>query len=114
MANPMKGEVEVTLGDDTYNCRLNIDSLVKIESEIGVGIIQLAQKMSQADIRITELATVLRYALRGGGNDFDNKKVFKLIEANGIVAVSAVVASLISDTLSDPKEESEGKEEAVA
>lgn len=114
MANPLKGEVEITIGSDTYKTRLTIDSLVKIESELGLGIIQLAQKLSQADIRITELATVLRYALRGGGNDFDIKKTYKLIEDNGIVAISAVVVNLISQSLSDPKEDSEGKEEAVA
>lgn len=114
MTNPLKGEVDITLGDTTYKTRLNIDSLVKVETELGCGIIQLAQKISVADIKIKELAVVLRYALRGGGNDVDNKQVFKLIEDNGIVAISAVVAGLITKTLSDPKEESEGKEEAVA
>ena len=114
MANPLKGEVEITIGSDTYKTRLTIDALVKIETELNVGIIQLAQKISVVDIRINELATILKYALRGGGNDFDNKKVYKLIEDNGIVAISAVVANLITLTLSDPKEESEGKEEAVA
>tara|TARA_Y100000592_G_scaffold99007_1_gene173696 strand:- start:186 stop:530 length:345 start_codon:yes stop_codon:yes gene_type:complete len=114
MTNPLKGEVDITLGDTTYKTRLNIDSLVKVETELGCGIIQLAQKISAADIRIKELAIILRYALRGGGNDVDNKQVFKLIEDNGIVAISAVVAGLITKTLSDPQEESEGKEEAVA
>ena len=38
MANPMKGEVEVTLGDDTYKTRLTVDSLIKIEEETGKGL----------------------------------------------------------------------------
>ena len=34
MANPLKGEVEVTIGSETYKCRLTIDALVRIEDEL--------------------------------------------------------------------------------
>ena len=34
MANPLKGEVEVKLGSETYKCRLNIDALCRIEDEL--------------------------------------------------------------------------------
>ena len=42
MTNPLKGEIEIELGGESYKCRLTIDSLVKIEEELDKGIIELA------------------------------------------------------------------------
>ena len=116
MTNPKKGQIEVELGGETYKCRLTIDSLIKIENECGQSIIQLAQKMSQADVKIFDLSTILRYALRGGGNDVQHKEVFKIIEDAGIIKVAGAVANLITATLHDPNQaaEAQGKEQAVA
>ena len=111
MANPMKGEVEVTLGDNTYKTRLTVDSLIKIEEETGKGIVILAQRMAEADIKLSDISTILRYALRGGGNDFDNKKIYQIISEVGIIEATKVVANLITDTLSDPNQEK--KQQAV-
>ena len=85
MTNPLKGQIEVTLGSETYKCRLTIDSLVKIEDELDQGILELAQNISQAKVRIKTLLVVLRYALRGGGNYFDEKKVGQIISNIGII-----------------------------
>jgi hypothetical protein len=104
MTNPLKGQVEVSLGTETYKCRLTIDSLIKIENELDMGILSIATKMSNADVRIYELLVVLRYALRGGGNDIDQKELFKMIEGAGIVEASKAVAQLLADVLSDPNE----------
>ena len=42
MANPLKGEIPLTLGKETYKCRLTIDALVRIEDELDKGILELA------------------------------------------------------------------------
>ena len=39
MANPLKGEIPLTLGKETYKCRLTIDALVRIEDELDKGIL---------------------------------------------------------------------------
>ena len=104
MTNPLKGQVEVQIGTETYPCRLTIDSLIKIETELGRGVLQIASQMAQADVRINDLSVVLNYALRGGGNDFNRRKIYQLIEGAGIVSASAAVASLLTDVLSDPNE----------
>ena len=85
MANPLKGEVEVIIGSETYKCRLTIDALVRIEDELDKGILELATAISEAKVRIRTLIVVLRHALRGGGNDFDDKKVGSIISSAGIV-----------------------------
>ncbi len=115
MANPMRGQVEIALGSETYKCRLTIDSLIKIEEDLDEGILQLAQKIANADVRLKTLVTVLRYALRGGGNDMADKEVRQLISRVGLVSASTQVAVLLAATLSDPttEEESVGKSEAA-
>ena len=74
MTNPLKGQVEVQLGSETYKARLTIDAIVQIEQSIGMGIIKLANKMANADISMTDVIAVLTPALRGGGNDLGEKE----------------------------------------
>lgn len=115
MTNPLRGEVQIQLGEESYKARLTIDALVRIETELDQGILKLAARISQADIRISELIVVLRAALRGGGNDLSDKDIGNIISKIGIVGASTEVAKLLATTLSDPedKKESEGKQEAV-
>ena len=113
MTNPLKGQIEVTLGSETYKCRLTIDSLVKIEDELDQGILELAQNISQAKVRIRTLLVVLRHALRGGGNDFDEKQVGQIISDIGIVSASTEVAKLLVATLNDNDSDEEDKKKEL-
>jgi hypothetical protein len=115
MANPLKGEVLITLGKKDYKARLTIDSIMQIEDACGCGIIKLAAKMGEADIRMSEIVNVLTPALRGGGNDFDDKKVGEIISSVGIVVASTEVAKLLVATLTDnDSDEEENKKKVVA
>jgi len=111
MTNPLKGEIEVTLGEETYKARLTIDAIMSIEQSVGCGIIKLATKMSEGDISVTDMIAVLLPALRGGGNDFDQRKVSKIIQDAGIVAATSVVANLITTvlTVDETEEDAEKK-----
>jgi len=110
MTNPLKGEIDLKLGNESYKARLTIDAIIQIETSVGCGIIKLAQKMSDGDIRLTDLITVLTMSLRGGANDVDEKKVSKIVQQVGIVEATRAVAELIAKSLSnDSEEEVEGK-----
>lgn len=99
--NPLKGEVLVKLADKDYKCRLTVDSIIRIEEELGEGILATAQKIGQADVRIKTLQICLRHALRGGGNDVQDSDVNKIIAQTGIVPIAAEVTKLLVATLSD-------------
>lgn len=115
MANPLKGEIPLTLGSETYKCRLTIDALVRIEDELDKGILELATAIAEAKVRIRTLIVVLRHALRGGGNDYDDKKVGEIISSVGIVVASTEVAKLLVATLTDNDSEEEvDKKKVVA
>ena len=111
MTNPLKGEVNLTIGKETYKARLTVDSIVRIEESIGCGILKLAQRMADADIRISDVVSILTIALRGGGNDIQAKDVHKIIADAGIVESVSAVANLLTEAISpsdDSMEDSEG------
>ena len=112
MANPLKAQVDIKLGDTDYKARLTIDAIIQIEEKVGCGIIKLATRMGDADIRMVDLLSVLTPALRGGGNNIQEKEVKKIISEIGIVATAQAVAELLTASLQPPKEEGDEEEEA--
>ena len=113
MTNKLKGETTLNLAGKDYKARLTIDAIIQIEDSCDCGIIKLATRMSEADIRMSEVINVLLSALRGGGNDFQRKDVVKIVQNAGVVQATAAVANLIAQSLTDDSEEEtdEGKQE---
>ena len=110
MANPLKGEIKLSLNKKEYKARLTIDALMQIEDALGQGIIKVAQRMGEGDVRIRDLVTVLLPALRGGGNDLQQTQINKIVQDAGIVESTKVVATLLATTLSDDSGEESGGE----
>ena len=112
MTNPLKGQTLVNLGGKDYTCRLTVDAIIKIETELDKGILGITQRLSEADVRVGELAVILLYALRSGSNDVSMDDVKKIIQSAGIVNTCSAVASLLVTTMSDPEaEESNSKKD---
>ena len=107
MTNPLRGQAEIDLGGQTYKCRLTVDALINIETALDKSILAITQDLSQANVRLVEITQVLLHALRGGGNDFDEKKVKTIIQNTGIVQSCSAVAQLLVETLNDPNAEEE-------
>ena len=113
MANPLKAQVDINLGGTDYTARLTIDSIIKIEEKVGCGILKLATRMGEADIRMVDLISVLTPALRGGGNDISEKDVKKIVSDSGIINTTKVVAELLAQSLQveDQEEDAKKKED---
>ena len=73
MSNQLRGEIEIKLGEQTYNCRLNFDSLVRIENTLDTPILKLAQKISEAELKVTEISYILFTAIKGGDKNITEK-----------------------------------------
>jgi len=95
----MKAQVQISLGDKSYKARLTVDAIIQIEEAVGCGVIKLAQKMSEADIRMTDIIAVLTPALRGGGKNIQEDQVKKIVGDVGIVAAATAVAELLTQSL---------------
>ena len=109
MTNPLRGSLEITLAGEIYKVRLTIDAIVGIEQQVGCGIIKLAQKMSEGDISLTDILSVLMPALRGGGNDIDHKKLYDIVSRAGVVESATVVATLLASTITPQEIEEKSK-----
>ena len=99
MTNPLKGEMMIKLGETEYKARLTVDSIIKIETELDKGILMITQRLGEADIRVSDLRTILLYSLRGGGNDFAANDINKIIGECGLVECCRAVAELLTATL---------------
>ena len=100
MSNQLRGEIEIKLGDQTYNCKLNFDSLVRIENTLDTPILKLAQKVSEAELKVTEISYILYTAIKGGGKDITEKQVSDLVWKVGFVDAIRSVGEIISMALS--------------
>ena len=108
MTNPMRAQVDVTLGSENYKARLTVDSIIQIEQACGCGVIKLATRMAEADIMMSDIINVLTPALRGGGNDIKEADVKKIVGEVGIVEAARAVAELLTQSLTtDSGEEGE-------
>lgn len=109
MPNKLRGEVLINLAGTEYKARLTMHGIMGIEANIGMGLLALAQKMGEGDIMVSQLIKVLTPALRGGGNDLQEKDVINLVQEAGLVKATGAVAQLVAEALSDTtSEEQEG------
>ena len=105
MANHLRGEITISLGDVTYDCKLNFDSLVRIEKALNISIIQLANKISQADIKLTDINFIIYTAIKGGGKDITEKQVSDIIWKVGLVDGVRACGEIVTMALSSGDEE---------
>ena len=63
MMNPLAGEVELVAGGETLKVRLTIDALVKIETQLGLGIIEIVMILLM-HVRINCLIVILTRSSR--------------------------------------------------
>lgn len=111
MNNPNRGEHLVELAGKQYKTKLNLDSIVRIETATSSSIVRVAQRLAQGDLMTKEIAAILLIAIRGGGNDIDEKTIEKIVWEAGLVEAMTVCGTLLTNALSGgsgkPEEASE-------
>src|SRR5690606_25589451 len=65
MSNTHRGDVDVKAGNKIYTLRLSVGALVQLEEHFGLGINQIAQKLSNTEnMRLTDWVAVMWAAMR--------------------------------------------------
>ena len=99
MTNPKRGELKIVLGKKKYKGKVTLDVVMRIERQMGKGIVKIAQSLSEADISATEIINILTPVIRAGGNDIDDKEVGKAVWeaglAQGIAGCSEIIAQAL-------------------
>ena len=79
MANPLKGEIPLTLGKETYKCRLTIDALVRIEDELDKGDILYQNEIDFTGYLDDILERIIAEGIKGTKSIINHIKDNKLI-----------------------------------
>ena len=110
MTNPFRGEKEVKLGNKTYKTRLTVDSLIRLEQTTGQSLIKLTSRLSEGSLTLTEIASIITPAIRGGGADIKEDEVIKIIYQSGVADGIRVCGELLANVLAGGQEDDEKKE----
>jgi len=99
MSNPKRGEMTIKLGDSKYKSKVTLDVIMRIERQLGKGIVKLAQSLSEADISATEIVAILTPVIRAGGNDVDEKEVGNAVWQAGLADGIAACSEILTEAL---------------
>lgn len=92
MANPLKGETELKVGEQTYTLALSINELVKLEQLLDVGIIEIAEWFNdRSRIRVGNMRAILWAALQRHHEGLTLEQAGDII---GLVGLGAIVERL--------------------
>ena len=109
--NPRRGEISITLGDKTFKGRVTLDAMMRIETSLQLGIVKIAQRLSDGDMTLLEIGSVLTPVIRGGNNDITEQEIMKLVWQSGMMEGMRIVGEIIGLALNPDKEK---KEQALA
>ena len=112
MANPKRGEIEIILAEKKFNGRITLDVVQRIEMGLDLGVVEIAQQLSQGKLKMNEISFILHPIIKAGGNDVSEKEVAELCWKNGLSNTLAIIAQVVTSIL-DPSGE-EGNEKQAA
>ena len=110
MANPFRGELQVSLGGKTYKTRMTVDGCMQAEVACGQSLVRIATKLSEGDLTVMEIISVLTPAFKGGGNDVDNKKMATIVYESGLAEGMRACGEILANVLNAGNVEEEAEE----
>ena len=107
MTNPFRGELEVKLNGKTYKTRMTVDACMRVEQACDLSLVKIATRLSEGDLTIHQISSVMTPALRGGGNDVEAKDVAKIIYEAGLAEGLRVCGEVLANVLSGGNQDEE-------
>jgi len=112
MANPHRGEVEVSLGGETFILRPTFEALAEIEKATGLGLVPFATKITTGSYGVLDVFTVLKAGIRAGGRE-PPKDLGQRIVEEGLIRLSDGVLNFLTQALDGGSKGAPGKAEAA-
>lgn len=109
MANEQRGEIELKLGDETYTLRPTFEALCVIESRLGAGILEIAERMAERRIGLGDTTIVIFEIAKAGGHKVKEAEIGEGILETGLFSAISPILQLLGRALAGP---SEGNAEA--
>lgn len=108
MANPLKGEVELRAGEQTYIIRYSVNAICELEDCLGKGFPAIAADLQKPDkLTISTVRHLLHVGLTEAHPQMSLKEAGELIvPAGGIVVILEKVSAAITLAFPQPEEAS--------
>lgn len=88
MANPLKGEVDMQVGEATYTLALTIHEIIKIEDLLDIGILEIQEWFNdRSKIRAGNMRAMLWAALQRNHPEITLEAATDIMAAAGLVPV---------------------------
>ncbi len=103
MANPMRGEVEITLNGVPHVARLTLGALAELEGALGTGsLIEMAGRFEEGRFSAGDVVAVVVAGLRGNGWTGSKADLLAMDVAGGPVAAAQAAARLLARAFAMP------------
>lgn len=113
--NKFRGELKVNLKNKEYNTRMTLDGMMRIEQATGKPFLKLANGLMNSELSMTDMVTVMTQAIRGGGNNFEAKKVGEILYEAGITEAMRVTGEVLANAITGgEQQDNEKNEEALS
>jgi len=103
--------MELTLGEKTLTGRVTLDGIIRIETALGMGIVQATKRLADGDLTTSQVMAILHPIIRGGGNDVNEKDLRTLVWDAGLTDAIRECGKVLIFALSAGKDE--GNEETA-
>jgi len=102
----------LNLGGKTYNCKVTMDGLARIEQACGCGIVKILTKLTDGDLTTTEICSILLPVIKSGGNDVSIKDIQAIVWGAGLADSMRVVGEVLAMSLGTGEESGKDQEAA--
>ena len=108
MANPYRGEVELSIDGEMRVMRLTLGALAELEARLNCeSLLDLIARFEGAQFRAKDLISLLTAGLNGGGWKITETELLDLRIDEGAIAAARAAARLLRLTFALPGEEIE-------
>lgn len=106
MANPWRGEVELTVNGQVHVMRLTLGALAELEDHLGSDtLVALAERFETGRFATRDVLALIVAGLRGGGWSGTAPDLLSAEIAGGPVAAARAAASLLARAFALPEQE---------
>lgn len=95
MANPVRGEIELRLGDRALCLRPSFAALVRAEAELG-SLPKLVERAAAGDVRIADAVALFWHCRHGETGDADRERFEEDVAIAGLQQILAAYRALLA------------------
>lgn len=106
MANPYRGEVELSIDGEPRTLRLTLGALAELETKLGCeSLLDMISRFETGGFRVTDLVSLITAGLNGGGWKLGEDEFLRRTIDGGPLAAAQAAARLLKITFTLPGED---------